>query len=86
MGNLHKEYYGNVFTSKCDTCYRNMDIHSNLVCIFTVTVNLASLVDVLRFFDFVLFYIECIAKWCLISQYVTTKLSKAVKQDDRSLV
>ena len=62
MGNLHKEYYGNVFTSKCDTCYRNMDIHSNLVCIFTVTVDLASLVDVLRFFDFVLFYIECIAK------------------------
>ena len=30
--------------------------------------------------------IECIAKWCLISQYVTTTLSKAVKQDDRSLV
>ena len=31
------------------------------------------------------FYIECIAKRCLISQYVTTPLSKAVKQDDRSL-
>ena len=30
-------------------------------------------------------YIECIAKLCLISQYVTTPLSKAVKQDDRSL-
>ena len=30
--------------------------------------------------------IECIAKRCLISQYVTTALSKAVKQDDRSLV
>ena len=30
--------------------------------------------------------LECIAKWCLISQCVTTTLSKAVKQDDRSLV
>ena len=30
--------------------------------------------------------IECIAKWCLISQYVTITLSKAVKQNDRSLV
>ena len=30
--------------------------------------------------------LECIAKWCLISQYVTTTLSKAAKQDDRSLV
>ena len=26
------------------------------------------------------YYLECIVKWCLISQYVTTKLSKAVKQ------
>ena len=33
-----------------------------------------------------LIYLECIAKWCLISQYVTTTLSKVVKQDDRSLV
>ena len=32
------------------------------------------------------FILECIAKWSLISQYVTTMLSKAVKQDDRSLV
>ena len=30
--------------------------------------------------------LECIAKWCLISQNVTTMLSKAAKQDDRSLV
>ena len=29
---------------------------------------------------------KCIAKWCLISHYVTTPLSNAVKQDDRSLV
>ena len=28
----------------------------------------------------------CIAKWYLISQYVTIMLSKAVKQDDRLLV
>ena len=30
--------------------------------------------------------LECNAKWCLISQYLTTTLLKAVQQDDRSLV
>ena len=35
---------------------------------------------------YIYFIIECIVKRCLISQNVTTTLSKAVKQDNRSLV
>ena len=37
-----------------------------------------------KFIDYM--QIECIAKWCLISLYVTAKLSTALKQDKRSLV
>ena len=64
----------------------NASITFKICIIPTFFVKYSRLENVAPSYRLIWLELECIAKWCLISQYVMTTLPKAVKQDDRSLV